>query len=116
LVGTIVVLYLGRLLAPVIASVIIAYLLEGIIRRLTQRGLPRLPVVLVVFCLFMAFLLVALFGLLPMLSQQVVAAVQRLPTIISLVQTELSTLPERYPEVISAEQVAGIVGTLRAEL
>ncbi len=94
---------------------IIAYLLEGIIRRLTQRGLPRLPVVLIVFCLFMAFLVVALFGLLPMLSQQVVAAAKRLPEIIGWARTELMTLPQRYPEVISTEQVGEIMGALDVE-
>lgn len=115
LVGAFIILFMGRILAPVIASVILAYLLEGIVRTLETRKLPRRMAVLVVFSVFMGFLLVVLFALLPMLSRQIVQVVQQLPKMISWAQMELIQLPERYPEIVSREQVNGLIDTLYAE-
>jgi putative permease len=115
IVGSLVILYLGRILAPALASVVIAYLLEGIVRFLEQRRVPRLAAVLLVFSLFMATLLVVLFGLLPMLSRQVVQVVQQLPNMISWAQVELLQLPERYPEIISSDQIIEVTEVLRQE-
>jgi putative permease len=115
IVGSLVILYLGRILAPALASVVIAYLLEGIVRFLEHRRVPRLAAVLVVFSLFMATLLVVLFGLLPMLSRQIVQVVQQLPNMISWAQVELLQLPERYPEIIARDQIIEITEVLRQE-
>ncbi len=114
-VGTVVILFMGRLLAPVLASVVIAYLLEGIVRTLESRRMPRGPAVTLVFSLFMAFLLVALFALLPMLTRQIVQVVQQLPKMISWAQMELMQLPERYPDFVSREQVVGLIDALYQE-
>lgn len=115
-VGTLVIMYMGRILAPVLASVVIAYLLEGIVRALERRHVPRLPAVLAVFSVFMAFLLVLLIGMLPMLSRQVVnLAVSELPDMISIARKQLEQLPEQYPEFVSKEQVDGVVSFLQQE-
>ncbi|WP_420812622.1 AI-2E family transporter [Nitrosococcus wardiae] len=50
--------FMGRLLAPVLASLVIAYLLEGIVGYLERRRCPRWLAVILVFTVF----LVALFG------------------------------------------------------
>jgi putative permease len=115
LVGTLVILFMGRILAPVLASMIIAYLLEGIIDTLARRRIPRFAAVLLVFSIFMAFLIVLLFMLFPILSRQIVQMVQQLPKMIAWVQMELMQLPERYPDFISGEQINGLVDTLYQE-
>ena len=51
-VGTAVILLMGKMLAPVLAGLVIAYLLEGLVRRLQEQALPRLAAVIVVFTLF----------------------------------------------------------------
>ena len=38
-----VVITMGDMLAPVLASIVIAYLLEGVVGILERRSLPRLP-------------------------------------------------------------------------
>lgn len=113
--GTMLVLYLGRILAPVLASVVIAYLLEGLVRALERRRIPRWIAVLGVFSVFMAFLLILLFGLFPLLSKQIVQVVQRLPGMVDVARVELLELPERYPDFVSKEQVAGLADMLRQE-
>ena len=51
---TIVVLW-GNMLAPVLASVVVAYLLEGIVQVLVRARIPRLVAVLIVFFVFLLF-------------------------------------------------------------
>jgi putative permease len=101
LAGLVAVVLFGRMLAPVVASLIIAYLLEGAVQRLERFGLPRLLSVIAVFSAFMTGLLFLLFGLLPMLTRQLAAIVQQLPTYIGQAQAWLSTLPERYPQFVA---------------
>jgi len=99
--GLLVVVFFGRMLAPLIASLIIAYLLEGAVARLERYGLPRLVGVVSVFSAFLTALLYLLLGLLPMLTRQIAAIVQQLPGYIGQAQAWLATLPERYPQLVA---------------
>jgi putative permease len=114
-VGTALVLVTGQMLAPVIASVIIAYLLEGLVGTLERSGVPRLIAVALVFCAFMAFLFFTIFALLPLLSRQATQLIQQLPAMLSKGQALLLTLPERYPELFSEQQVRQLIDSIRAE-
>lgn len=114
--GTVAVLTMGGILAPVLASVVIAYLLEGLVGVGVRFHLPRLAAVLIVFLTFMTFLIFLLFGLLPALSLQVGQVVTELPSMISWGQQQLMQLPEQYPDFISQDQVAALMNILRMEL
>jgi len=111
-----VVLLLGHMLMPVIASIVVAYLLEGLVRGLTRYRMPRLLAVFVVFLGFMTTTFIALFWLLPLLTRQIAQLVQQLPGIIGETQSLLLHLPEKYPKIISDEQVVQFTSVLRTEL
>ena len=115
-VGFAVVLTMGNMLAPVLASIVIAYLLEGIVATLLRAGWPRLPAVLLVYVGFMLFLALVLFGVMPLVSRQVTDLVQQLPTMINEGTRFLYTLPSRYPELITESQVSQITGAIRGEV
>ncbi len=115
-IGFAVIIYMGNMLAPVLASVVIAYLLEGVVAAMERRGVPRLVAVLIVFVFFLLFFVLIMFGLLPLLSRQVTQLFQQLPNMITQSQQVLMQLPERYPEIISPEQVQQLIGVIRQEL
>jgi putative permease len=115
-VGFVVVVFMGHMLAPVLASLVIAYLLEGLVGLLERRRAPRLLAVSVVFVLFMIFVTLVLFGLLPQLSYQTSQLVQQLPNMIAEGQRVLMALPERYPEIFSPQQAQEIVDVVRREI
>ena len=115
LVATSLVLVSGEMLAPVIASVIIAYLLEGLVGVLERHKILRLIAVSGVFCAFMAFLVLVIFGLVPLLSRQATQLAQLLPTMILRGQDALLTLPESYPELFSEDQVRDLIAQIRLE-
>lgn len=110
-----VIISFGYMLAPVLASVVIAYLLEGIVRAMQNRGAPRFRVVLIVFLGFMAFLVFLLFGLTPLLWAQAVELARELPNYINRGQQMLLQLPQHYA-FISEEQVTEINRALRGEI
>jgi putative permease len=114
--GTLVVVLAGRLIAPLLASVILAYLLEGAVQKLQRWHMPRLPAVIIVFTVFLALFVVTLLGLFPLLSQQIVQLVRELPGMVAQGQNLLLQLPERYPQFISEEQVREMMGAIRAEV
>ena len=114
--GFVVVIGLGRMLAPVFASIVLAYLLEAAVYRLQHLGLPRLPAVVLVFIMFLASLFFLLFGLVPMLSRQLTQLVQAIPNYISQGQDLLLQLPQRYPQMVSEQQVEQMISSVGNEL
>ena len=111
-----VLLLAGRMMAPVVAAVIIAYLLEGLIAPLQRLAVPRLFAVLVIYLGFLLVAILILFGLLPLISKQSTQLIQQIPGMLAEGQKVLQRLPEIYPEVISAAQVSEIVAAIRTEL
>jgi len=107
---------LGRMLAPVFASIVIAYLLEAVVARLELLKLPRLASVLLVFLLFLTSLFFLLFGLIPMLIRQLTQLVQQIPNYISQGQELLFQLPQRYPQMVTEKQVQDMLASLGNEL
>lgn len=116
IVGFAVVLSMGYMLAPALASIVIAYLLEGLVAFLQRHGWPRLMAVLVVYIAFMVFVIMVLFGVIPVVSRQVTDLVQQLPSMISKGLVSLSELPERYPDVVSQDQILQVIGSIRYEI
>jgi len=112
----VVVFGLGRMLAPVFASIVIAYLLEAAVVQLQRTGLPRLASVTLVFLLFLTSLFFLLFGLVPMLTRQLTQLVQQIPNYISQGQDLLLQLPQRYPQMVSEEQVQNLINSVGNEL
>jgi putative permease len=104
------------MLAPLLASVVIAYLLEAVVAMLEARKLPRFAAVLIVFVIFVVVSLFLLLWLVPVLSGQVTQLVQELPRQIDVGQQLLMRLPEQYPQLVSEEQVKEIMTSIRGEI
>ena len=112
----VIIIYAGDMLAPVLAGIVIAYLLEGIIKRMMLLKIPRTVCVWLVFLGFMLFLVAIVFGLLPTLYTQLTQVVAQIPSMLTKGQAALMTLPEHYPDLFSQEQVQEIIGSLRNDL
>jgi putative permease len=103
LVGFGVVLTMGTMLAPVLASIVIAYLLEGIVTALEHHGAPRKRIFLLVFMIFMAFLLFLLFAVVPLLWGQAAELAREMPNYVRKGQEALLRLPEHYAFISEAQ-------------
>jgi len=116
IIGILFFVFFGRMLAPVFASLVIAYLLSWLVNFLERKRIPRLIAVLIVFIVFLILFFYLLLGLLPLLWQQVIQFFQKLPAMITWVQNALSRLPDRFPELISEKYLTELTGGVRSEL
>jgi len=116
IIGGVLVLALGGILAPVLVSLVLAYLLEGLVKFFERLKIPRILSVAIIFVLFMAGLLFLFVALVPLLWQQSVQLIQGLPSKISWTQDALMQLPDRYPEFFSEQQIRDFMAMLRSEL
>lgn len=115
-IGFVFIIMFGDMLIPVFASIVIAYLLDGMVVRLARFKVPRMLSVLVVFLVFLACLLLLIIFLLPLLSRQIAQLVQQLPMMLAAGQSELMRLPERYPEIVSQAQIKQVLDFIGFEL
>ena len=111
--SVVVLLTMGKMLAPLLAALIIAYLLEGAVTKLQRRKFPRIWAVNLVYLLFVAFMVYILFGLMPLLSKQVSQFFQEVPDMINNGQELLLQLPEQYPELVSEDYIGQLIVTIR---
>ena len=114
--SALIVAYFGQMLAPALAAMVIAYLLEGTVVALEKRGFPRILAVLIVFSVFMTVLLFVLIGLVPIVSRQLTNFLQELPRMINEGRSLLLRLPEIYPNVITTAQIDEVTASIRGAL
>ncbi|MEK7989400.1 MAG: AI-2E family transporter [Thiotrichaceae bacterium] len=108
-----VIMTMSQMLAPVLASMIIAYMLEGIIKSLEQH-IPRFIAVFFVYMAFMTLLTFILLVLLPLLYQQTLQFIQELPTMIAHGHQLFLQLPERYPDFVTVKQIESLINSIRS--
>lgn len=119
IIGFAIVLIAGDILAPLLASIVIAYVLDGAVEILQRSKLPRLIALIVVFFAFIALLLLIIFGLIPKLSHQLTQFLRELPNMIAQGQNLLMQLPEKYPsltQIFTEEQIKELIWSIRAQL
>lgn len=113
--GVLAIMFFGAMLAPVIASVIIAFILQGLVARLTQIGLPEIVSIVGGFVVFIGTLAAFLFGLLPLIWAQLASLATEAPRIFREMRSYLELLPEQYPHLISMAAVNDFYHQVTAE-
>ncbi|RJX81313.1 AI-2E family transporter [Pseudomonas sp. LS-2] len=111
-----VVLTLGGMLAPVLAGLVLAFLMQGMVVQLERLRVPEGGAVGLVFALFMGALAVFLLVIVPLLWHQLITLFNELPGMLAKWQSLLLLLPERYPHLVSDEQVLQAIDTARGEV
>nr|WP_314578575.1 AI-2E family transporter [uncultured Pseudomonas sp.] len=111
-----IVLTLGGMLAPVLAGLVLAFLMHGMVAQLERLRMPEGGAVGLVFALFMGALAVFLLVLVPLLWHQLITLFNELPGMLAKWQSLLLLLPERYPHLVSDEQVLQAIDTARGEV
>lgn len=114
---TFIVVYTGGILAPFFAAVVIAYLLEGVISRLTKTGyLSRFFMVNIVFLLFLIFVVAIALWAVPEIGRQAKQIVANIPIYLNAGQELILKLPESYPNLINKEQAVSVIGDINQEI
>lgn len=107
--------FMGNVLTPVIAAVVIAYVLEGVVWRLCNLKIPHVLAVSMVVVGFVVTLLVLMLGLSPLISKQMAQFFLEVPNMLAKGQSLLVSLPQNYP-FISEVQIEDIVLHINSEI
>lgn len=116
LIGFSTIVLAGNVLAPVLAAIIIAYLLDGGVDFMRSFRLPHFISVLVVFSVFLLVLLLTLFVLAPLMLKQATQFVLEIPGMLAAGQSALLLLPEKYPNIISEQMILEMLNGIRMQL
>lgn len=106
----------GGMLAPVLAGIVLAYLLESAVTGLVHWKVPRLAAVIIVFLGFLSLFFLSFMVLMPLLWKQFSALFEELPHMIEKAQQTLTFLSNRFPEFFSHEQMYDLVNSMGADI
>lgn len=95
----------GHMLAPAIAAVVIAFLLDGPTEWLIRRGARRWVAFLSVYLGFILLSVIAMLTVVPLLIQQVSQFINDSPAMVGSTRNALMSLQQRFPDLISETQV-----------
>ena len=116
LVGFVVILTMGRMLAPALAALVFAFLMQGVVSWLEQRRVPHLLAVNLVFSGFLTLLLLVTLVVIPLVWEQVTHLLNATPGMVREGQALLVSLPDLYPGFVSEQQVMLLVATINKHL
>lgn len=113
--GFTIILTMGDMLAPALAAIVIAYLLEDIVNACRHRfKLSRMPAVIVVFSGFMTFVFFILFGMVPLISRQIKELLRELPNYISQGKEAILSLSQYG--LMTKQQVTNVAEKIDSEI
>jgi putative permease len=95
----------GDVLVPVLAAIIIAYMLQGLVNLFCGKGVPHILAVALTVTLFIGASLALILVLFPLVWSQLSAFVVEIPSFLSTFHDEIMDLSKKYPQTFSEQQV-----------
>ena len=106
----------GDILAPVIASVILAYVLQGLIAYLRSKGVNKIVAIYTSYLFFLGVVLGFFFSVMPLVWRQLSALIVDMPTIVSKLKRLIFELQEEYSSLITLQELDTIIQKLTFEM
>lgn len=115
LLGSLVILFglltlFGQMLAPLLASIALAYVLDGVVELLCRCRVPRLLSIMLVASGTVLIVLFTLLAVLPLLSEQVVRLIAQTPSLVESLRNWLHSLQVQYADWINPDYVQQLAG------
>ncbi len=110
------IIFIGNILAPLIAGVVIAYVLDGAIQQFEKSRIPRFFLFLIVYVGFLFFVVLLMFGIVPLLSKQLAGLFKEIPDAYEAIMIYIEGLPGRYPNIIEQGQIVEFVASIHAQI
>jgi len=115
-IGVVLLMTIGDILAPVLAALVLAFLMQGISTQLQRQGLPQWFGVSVAYVVFVGAFFAVTLGLLPLVWRQMASLAGEMPRMLEQGRQLVGILPDRYPELVSATQINELVILAKAEI
>ncbi len=111
-----VIIWMGGILAPFLTGIVLAFVMQGVIKSLLRFGVPNSVAVGTTFLLFMGAFVITLLLVIPRVWRQLRNLYAELPDMVNRTQELLAELPQKYPGFVSQNQVDTWVEMLNAEV
>jgi putative permease len=115
-IGVVLLMSIGDILAPVLAALVLAFLMEGVADQLERHGLPTWLGVSVAYVLFVGAFFAVTLGLAPLIWRQLASLAAEMPRMLEQGRQLVSILPERYPGLVSVTQINEVSALVKAEI
>ncbi len=115
-IAVILLMTIGDILTPLLAALVLAFLMQGVASWLQRRGLTEWLAVAISYVLFIGVFFGVTLYLLPLVWRQLVSLATEMPRMLEQARQFLGVLPERYPELVNAQQLNELTALAKAEL
>lgn len=110
------VIFWGDIMAPIIASVILAYVLQGFIAYLVSKGLNKSAAIYTSYVLFLGVVFGFIFSVLPLVWRQMSSLVGDAPNIFNNLKSHIFALQEDYAHIITITELDLLVQQATGEV
>ena len=102
----VVIAYFGSILTPFLISVVVAYLLVGLQKKIQSYNVSQIASLIITFSIFIISGATLVVWLVPLLYIQLQAFILDVPNLFNNFLDFMSDLPAKFPELVSSEQIA----------
>ena len=108
--------FFGNILTPFLVSIIFAYLLVGMQKRLEEYGLNSTLALILTYSFFLLLGIALMVWLIPLVYQQLQSLILEIPKWVNSFMIFVQNIPEKYPDLISSDQITTFLQSLSGQL
>jgi len=108
--------FLGNILTPFLISIIFAYLLVGLQKRLENTGLSNNLSLIITYGLFLLLGIALILWLAPLVYQQTQSLIVEIPKWVNSSMVFIQNIPQKYPDLISSDQITAFLESLSGQI
>ncbi|MBL6701420.1 MAG: AI-2E family transporter [SAR86 cluster bacterium] len=116
IVAFLILFFLGNILTPFLISVIFAYLLVGMQKRLEDYGLNSSIALILTYSFFLLLGIALMVWLGPLVYQQLESLVLEIPKWVNALMIFVQNVPEKYPDLVSSDQITAFLQSLSGQI
>lgn len=108
--------FLGNILTPFLVSIIFAYLLVGMQKRLENLGLGSNISFVITYGFFLLLGIALILWLAPLVYQQTQSLIQEIPKWVNSSMVFIQNIPQKYPDLVSSDQIIAFLQSLSGQI
>ena len=108
--------FLGNILTPFLISIIFAYLLVGMQKRLEDYGFNSTIALILTYSFFLLLGITLMVWLGPLVYQQLQSLILEIPRWVNAFMIFAQNVPEKYPDLVSSDQITAFLQSLSGQI
>ena len=116
LIAFLILFFLGNILTPFLISIIFAYLLVGMQKRLENLGLSTKLSLIFTYGLFLLMGVALILWLGPLVYQQTQSLITEIPKWVNSSMSFIQNIPQKYPDLVSSDQITAFLESLSGQI